>query len=239
MNKFWIKAPNITTIHGFSMRYGGVSPAPFNSLNFGGSDDDIRNIEENRKRALAALRLLPENTACLKQVHGSGVCIAQAGVQTGDALVCNTPGINLAIGAADCYPIIFQDTRNHIIGAAHAGWRGTVAGIAANTIEHMLKVGAEKQYIQVAIGPGISCKNFPVGKEVINQFINAGFPYTCIQNDKIDLLAANIWVIKHCGIPPGNIWALNRCSTENDFFSYRRDKGLTGRMWAVIALTGL
>lgn len=232
----FIKSPLISTTHAFFTRKGGVSPAPFSSLNFGGSDDTAENISENRKRALLAAGMNPENVSRLNQVHGNIVCIAKPGNQTGDALVTSEKGLTLAIGAADCYPLLFHDPENKIIGAAHAGWKGSLAYIAKNTIEAMEKLGAERKEIRVAIGPGISGKNYEVSEEVIHQFKAAGFPSSCWQGRNLDLLQANKFVLEESGITNEKIWALGRCTTEDDFFSYRRDKGVTGRMWAVIML---
>ncbi len=226
----------IATPHAFFTRKGGVSPAPFSSLNFGGSDDNPENIAENRRRALTAVGMNPENVSRLNQVHGNVVCIAKPGNQTGDALVTKEPGLTLAICAADCYPLLFHDSKNKIIGAAHAGWKGTLARIAKNTIEEMQNLGAERNEIRIAIGPGISGKNYEVSEEVIAKFMKAGFPENIHEGRYLDLLAANKFVLKETGIPIENIWALGRCTTENDFFSYRRDKGVTGRMWATIML---
>lgn len=232
----YITAPNITTRHAFFTRNGGISPAPFASLNFGGSDDDPENIRVNRERALTAVGMNPHNVARLNQVHGADVLIAQAGSHTGDALVTKEKDLVLAIGAADCYPILFHDPVNHIIGAAHCGWKGTLARIARNTIEKMVSIGADRKNIRAAIGPGICRSNYEVSEEVIDRFMNAGFPSSIHAGRLLDLLAANKFVIYEAGIPGENVWALNRCTTEDDFFSYRRDKGKTGRMWAVISL---
>src|ERR1044071_1791514 len=175
----FITSPIISTTHAFFTRKGGVSPAPYSSLNFGGSEDTQENIAENRKRALLAAGMNPQHVARLNQVHGNVVCVAQPGNQTGDALVTNEKGLTLAIGAADCYPLLFHDPKNKIIGAAHAGWKGTLACIAKNTIEAMEKLGAERKEIRVAIGPGISGKNYEVSEEVIEKFRAEGFPSSC------------------------------------------------------------
>ena len=229
-------SPIISTPHAFFTRKGGVSPAPFSSLNFGGSEDAPENISENRRRALLAAGMNPENVARLNQVHGNEVCTAKIGNQTGDALVTKEKNLTLAIGAADCYPILFHDAKNKIIGAAHAGWRGTLALIAKKTIEAMEKLGADKNFIHAAIGPGISGKNYEVSDEVIKRFNDEGFPNYCWKKRNLDLLEANKFVLRESGIAEKNIWALGRCTTEDDFFSYRRDKGKTGRMWACIML---
>lgn len=232
----WLHAPNINCIHGFSLRHGGFSAFPFDSLNLGGTEDDESLIFKNRQLALSNLNLSLNNLCNLKQVHGTRVNIAKPGKEEGDALVTNERGFVLAISIADCYPILFYDETNKVIGGAHAGWRGTVGKIAKNTVEEMIKLGAQPSQIKVAIGQGISQPNFEVGNEVIEQFEQNGFPDTCWKNNKIDLVLCNQWVLEQCNIPKNNIWTMNRCTFENDFFSYRRDKGKTGRMWAVISI---
>jgi hypothetical protein len=232
----WLKAPNINCIHGFSTRKGGISSTPFYSLNLGGSEDDLLKIAANRKLALENLNLSIDNLCNLKQVHGNEVNIAKTGQQEGDALVTDQENLVLAISIADCYPILFHDNVNQVIGAAHAGWRGTVSKIAENTINEMLKLGAKAENIQVAIGQGISQNKFEVGNEVIEQFEKAGFPSSCWNDNKIDLIACNKYMLLQKGINEKNIWSMNRCTFEEDFFSYRRDSGKTGRMWAVISL---
>lgn len=232
----WLQSPNITCTHGFSTREGGVSKAPFDSLNLGGSEDEPSSILANRKKALDNLNLSINNLAYLKQIHSSIVNVAKVGQQEGDALVTDKKNLVLAISIADCYPLLFHDPVNNVIGGAHAGWRGTVAKIAKNTILEMQKLGAKAENIKVAIGQGICQNNFEVGNEVIEQFEKAGFPASCWKENKIDLIACNKFVLLQNGIKEENTWSMNRCTFENDFFSYRRDKGKTGRMWAVISL---
>ena len=233
---YWLNSANINTIHGFSTRYGGISPEPFMSLNLGGIDDLPENIEENRRRALHDLSVEMKQVSYLNQIHSNDVCNALPGKQTGDALVTNQKNIAIAVGAADCYPILFYDEINQVIGAAHCGWKGTLGKIVKNTIDEMVNIGADKNYIQIAIGQGISKVNYEVSEQVILQFKNAGFPNYCWENRHLDLLHSNRFVALDNGILEKNIWSMNRCTTETDFFSYRRDHGKTGRMWAVIML---
>ena len=234
---YWIKTSHINTIHGFSTRNGVVSPAPFLSLNLGGTEDLSENIVENRKRALLDLGIDMSQVSYLNQIHSNIVCQASAGKQTGDALVTNQKNIAIAVGAADCYPVLFYDEKNQVIGAAHCGWKGTLAKILNNTIDEMVRLGAEVSEIKVAIGQGICKTNYQVSEEVIQQFNDAGFSKDCWESRQLDLLQANKFVAIESGIEPKNIWSMNRCTTEDDFFSYRRDNGKTGRMWAVIMLT--
>lgn len=228
--------PIISCKHAFFTRHGGVSPAPYGSLNFGGMEDDPENIRLNRERALLSIGMNPNNVARLNQVHGAEVHIGKDGSQTGDALATNEKGLVLAIGAADCYPILFHDPVNNVIGAAHAGWKGTLARIARNTIEKMISLGADRNEIRAAIGQGICRDKYEVSEEVIQLFLQSNFPSHIHAGRQLDLLAANQFVLTEAGIPSDHIWSLNRCTTEDDFFSYRRDKGKTGRMWAVISL---
>jgi YfiH family protein len=232
----WLHAPNIHCIHGFSDRHGGVSSHPFGSLNLGGSDDNKDHIERNRKLALSELNLSVSNLCNLKQVHGNHVCIAKPGKQEGDAIVTNKKQLSLAVSVADCYPVLFYDEVNSVIGAAHAGWRGTLGKIAENTINAMIKLGAETKHLKIAIGQGICQKNFEVGEDVIKKFREAGFPENCWVENKIDLIACNSFILLQNNILEKNIWAMNRCTFEKDFFSYRRDKGITGRMWGLISM---
>lgn len=218
------------------MRHGGVSPEPFKSLNLGGSEDLPEHISENRRRALDELGISFNQVSYLNQIHSNIVCEAKVGKQTGDALVTNEKGIAIAVGAADCYPILFHDEVNGVIAAAHCGWKGTVARIVANTVLEMQKRGADLNHIKAAIGQGISAKNYEVSEEVIGQFKAQGFPENCWNDCHLNLLKANQFVLVESGVLPENIWSMNRCTTESDFFSYRRDKGQTGRMWGLIIM---
>lgn len=232
----WIQSPLLQTVHGFSTRHGGVSPAPYQSLNLGGKDDDAANIVENRRLALADLDLTVSQVAYLDQIHSNRVCTGKPGKQTGDALVSRKKGLALAVGAADCYPVLFHDPVNGVIGAAHCGWKGTLCKIVSNTLQEMLALGAELQHTRVAIGQGISRANYEVSTDIITQFRDAGFPDNCYSGRQLDLLAANRFLALQAGVPETQVWSMNRCTTESDFFSYRRDQGKTGRMWALIVL---
>ncbi len=232
----WLKAANITCSHGFSTRHGGVSSGAYKSLNLGGSEDEKTNIDHNRKLALDRLCLSATMLCTLKQVHGNTVAEASPGSQEGDAIVTNKKDLAIAVSIADCYPILFQDETNEVIAAVHAGWRGTCARIVENTIREMIRLGAKTENIQVAIGQGISQKNFEVGEEVIVKFKDAGFKSDCWLGSKIDLIKCNKQVLHENNIPEKNIWTMDRCTFEDDFFSYRRDGGKTGRMWGIISL---
>jgi polyphenol oxidase len=247
-------AANLRARHGFSSRVGGVSQGAFAGLNLSGRlGDQPALVAENRRRLLASLKLTGQ-LRLLTQVHGQQVIVANPANPTAvaavppeaDALVTASPGLVLAIETADCYPLLLEDASAGVVGAAHAGWRGTLGQIAAATVAAMVGLGARAEGIQVAIGPGICAANYPVGAAVQQQFLAAGFPAGLFQaslfpalgtnGPHLDLAAANAWVLQQAGVPAANIWQAGRCSTEADFFSYRRDGGQTGRMWAVIGL---
>ncbi|MDV6373100.1 peptidoglycan editing factor PgeF [Deinococcus arenicola] len=233
-----LTAPHLRTPHAFSMRGGGVSVGAYQGLNLDDREDDAQAVAENRRRLAAALDFDPAGFARLDQIHGVGVVtVTGPGVWTGDALTTATPGVLLAIGTADCYPLLFEDAQAGVVGAAHAGWKGTLGHIAEKTVEAMCELGARPERIRAAVGPGICGERYGVGVEVAAKFTEAGlgqFVLTGNGQPHLDLAGANRAVLLEAGLSEENIWLSGRCSTEADFYSYRRDAGKTGRMWAVI-----
>lgn len=233
-----LRAPNLPFPHAFSTRTGGVSVGPYAGLNLDDRQDDPTPVAVNRARLAEALGFGAQDFARLEQVHGTEVVRAEApGVWTGDALVTATPGVLLAIGTADCYPLLLADPEAGVIGAAHAGWKGTVGRIGQKTVEAMVALGAVPERVRAAVGPGICGEKYEVGAEVAEQFRQASLgKFVLDMNGRVhlDLAEANRAVLKAAGV--GDIWVSGRCSTEAEFYSYRRDAGQTGRMWAVIGL---
>jgi polyphenol oxidase len=232
----WLTAPNLQSTHGFSTR---------NSQNLSVRvGDDLGTVLENRKRALGALGLVPKRTMLVKQIHSGDVLrvtpemLEDSGNLEADAMV-SSDSLALAIETADCYPILLDDRTAGVIGAAHAGWRGTVAGIAQNTLEAMIELGADPARVRAAVGPGICAKNYEVSPDLHDRFLEAEFPEHIWTHENghphVDLAEANRWLLERSGVPRDQIWVSGACSTEDQFFSYRRDAGVTGRMWAVIA----
>ncbi|WP_102128106.1 peptidoglycan editing factor PgeF [Deinococcus planocerae] len=242
-----LRSPLLPLPHAFTTRAGGVStgaygaPAGGGGLNLDDREDDPGLVAENRRRLAGALGFDEERVARLNQVHGTQVCEARAGVQDGDALVTTEPGLLLAVGTADCYPVLLADEAAGVIGAAHAGWRGTLGRIAARTVEAMVERGARPEQIRAAVGPGICGERYPVGADVARGFREAGLGDFVLEKggaSHLDLAEANRAVLLTAGLLSGHIWVSGRCSTEAEFYSYRRDGGRTGRMWAVIGLPG-
>ena len=150
--------------HGFFTRRGGVSQGAYASLNCGlrGADDPAH-VAENRARAAAALGAV--RLVSLRQVHGPRVLQADPGWDTppeADALVTDRPGLALGILTADCAPVLFEDRAAGVVGAAHAGWRGAVAGVLEATIAAMEHLGARRGRIAAVVGPCIAQPSYEV-----------------------------------------------------------------------------
>lgn len=159
-------------LHGFFTRNGGVSEGGFASLNcsLSGKDDPVL-VRENRARAMAALGLTADALFGLHQVHGTAVAVLDEGWThearpTADALVTRRPGLALGVITADCTPVLFADAGAGVIGAAHAGWRGAVAGILEETIAAMCAIGARRARITAAIGPCIRQPSYEVAADL-------------------------------------------------------------------------
>jgi YfiH family protein len=156
--------------HAFLGRTGGVSQGLFDSLNTGlGSGDDPAAVAENRRRAAGALGR-PDALATARQVHSARAIIVPrplAGHERpqADALITHVPGLALGVLTADCAPVLLADPAARIVAAAHAGWRGAVAGIIEATVATMEELGAERHRILAAIGPTIAQASYEVGAE--------------------------------------------------------------------------
>ncbi|WP_051195628.1 peptidoglycan editing factor PgeF [Meiothermus rufus] len=238
-----LHSPLLPIPHGFTTREGGVSPPPYDSLNLGLSTaDSPRNVLENRRRVLAVFGHPPQ--AGLLQVHGPTVHRVEGpGEWEGDGLLTATPGLLLRVSVADCYPILLYDPVQRVVGALHAGWRGVVAGILPRALEQMYSQFASRpEDVRVAVGPGISGAHFQVGPEVVEQFAAAGLAFYYPDPNQsgrylLDLPQAIRAQAQAGGVAPKHYWALGRCTYADPlFFSHRRDRGQTGRMWAVIML---
>jgi YfiH family protein len=164
--------PVLTVSHGFFTRAGGVSTGPYASLNcsLSGADDRAA-VLENRARVGRALGVDPAGLVGLTQVHGTAVATVTAPWAPGegpraDGMVTATPGIALGVVTADCGPVLFADAAAGVIGAAHAGWRGAVAGILEATVAAMVALGAERARIAAVIGPCIRQPSYEVAADM-------------------------------------------------------------------------
>ena len=245
--------PSEGFLHGFPERTGGVSTGLRASLNLGMRWGDPRELVETNRRLLAEFAGYDPAALCVtRHVHGTNVWTVGdqlAGGTDGtpaefDGLVCDRVGPVLGAFAADCVPILFAEPDARVCGAAHAGWRGTVAGIAGQVVARMQALGARPERIRVALGPSIGPCCFEVGPEVVAAFRDAlgdvpGLVVAGPRKDHIDLHVALATLLSRAGVDPAHIDArppCTRCEAER-FFSYRRDGQDGGVHMAFIALT--
>ena len=222
---------------GVSTRHGGLSEPPYSSLNLGiHTDDTPEIIDQNVALFCEDLGISPADLARSYQVHGDKIWVTgRAGYQSGfDAMVSVQPGVFAGVGIADCTPILLADPVTRVCAAVHAGWKGTVAKIVEKTAKRMIdNRGSKPSDIHAYIGPCISLAHFEVGDEVAAQFDEA---FKSRKGSKwyVDLKAANAAQLQALGIQQLEIDP--SCTVENndDFFSHRNEKGLTGRMLALI-----
>lgn len=244
--------------HAFSTRLGGVSSAPFDSLNLGNPGGDVRDerarIFENYARLEKAAGLDGRERCWLHQIHSDAVAqISRAAAHDscakGDALITSDPTRVLCVRVADCCPVLLASTDGHSVAAIHSGWRGTIAGVAVAALNAPLKSRAAEgremsvQNVLAAIGPCIGFEAFEVGAEVLSEFERVFGNDAPIQRrsdgkGSADIREAIRLSLLRAGIPERNIDMTTQCTHRDaqEFFSHRREKGVTGRMAALIAV---
>lgn len=172
-----LRAPVLGEIpHGFLGRRGGVSTGLYAGLNVGLGSDDAREAIA-RNRLLACDAILPgARLATVHQVHSADVVTVTAPIADeqrpqADALVTDRPGLLLGVLAADCVPILFADAERRIVGAAHSGWKGALAGVGEATLDAMVALGAQRDAIACAIGPCIGRASYEVSETFADPFL--------------------------------------------------------------------
>ena len=184
-----------------------------------------------------ALGLRLEGFALPRQTHSDHILRMDAPgrPEDTDAVFTDRPGLCVCVKTADCIPVLLYDDHTHMVAAVHAGWRGTVASIAAKTVRQM---GSRPEHLHAIIGPGISQECFEVGDEVYDAFRQAGFPMQAIakrfpcqsggERWHIDLWEANRWQLLEAGVR--DIFTQGICTmTSPDYYSARRETINTGR----------
>ena len=219
--------------HGFLGRRGGVSTGETAGLNVGfGSGDDKGLIAENRARAIAAV-LPGAELATAFQIHSARVVRADApwpddNRPHADALVTNRPGLLLGILTADCAPVLLADTEVQVVGAAHAGWRGAMAGVTDQAIEAMEKLGARRERIVAAVGPCISRASYEVDRDYFDRFLEQDptsdrfFADGPGSKPHFDLEAYVVARLAAAGIGRVEALALDTYGRPDRFYSFRR-----------------
>ncbi len=218
--------------HGFFTRKGGASSGIFSGLNCGtGSSDQAEIVSINRARVCEAMGVAPKALVTVNQVHS-----ARAVSVTGplphrpeaDALVTATPGVLLAILTADCQPVLFHDPVAGVVGAAHAGWRGTLDGVLEATLDAMEALGGRRGHTQAVIGPTISQASYEVGPDFLDRFRQEGHEVTRFfasgTGDRMlfDLPGYGLYRLRAAGV--GHAQWTGHCTYRDAarFYSFRR-----------------
>lgn len=253
--KEWVeKFPNL--VAGFTSKNGGSSESHFSTLNLGlHVNDTTAHVRENRQCLADALQLPINKWLGAEQTHkvnianakrndaGKGSLSYEESFKDTDGFFTIDKGILLTLCFADCVPLFFYHKESGAIGLAHAGWKGTVNGIAEEMVKKFRTEGIEEKEIHVIIGPSI-CRNcYIVDEPVISlvknrlgHFGNEMFNQVQENQFKLDLKQVNKAILLHAGVSEENIQISNLCTSchEEHFFSHRRDKGSTGRMMSFI-----
>jgi YfiH family protein len=242
--------------HGFNLRTGGVSAAPYASFNLGRSvGDDPAAVATNIERFAHALCTEPERLFTTSQVHGAAVRVVGAGddavevrAEEADALATAEPGLAVGIRVADCVPVVLIDAASGVVGAAHAGWRGVVQEIVPRALERVLELGGERarsSETRAAIFPHIRVCCFEVGEEVAEPLAvsaaKAGVSGDAVIDRSrgkphVNLSAIVRAQLAAAGVPAAQIddvAGCTRCEPER-FFSFRREGQRSGRHIAAI-----
>lgn len=229
----------------FTTRTGGVSPTPFDSLNFATDSDDLpEHIDRNIDILTNTVGLAcPPHQA--RQVHKSDLiwCSGKGGMQPVDAdiLLSRQLDTAVAVRTADCLPILLADPYARIVAAVHAGWRGTAAAIVRTAVTAMVQQGANAEKILASLGPCIGPCCFVIGEDAAGK-LAASSPganqYILHSPLRADLVAINRLQLLDCGVTEAHIECTHLCTVchPDQFFSFRRDGSRSGRQLAVVAI---
>lgn len=246
----YFSSDNISFPHGFSTREGGVSYGNgLDTLDLGmGEPSDVN---ENRRRFASALG---SDISCLfsaKQIHSARVVTVTEADKGGyfecDGFVTKEKGLLLSVKVADCVPILLADEENGVIAAVHAGWRGSVSGIALNAVKEMEKLGAKAENISAAIGPSIHSCCYEVDLPFLNAVRRseyAGVTLPFVKPSRVvgkyfaDLQGMNCALLGMAGVKEDNISVCDICTCceKDSFFSHRGSGGKRGLMMAAIMI---
>lgn len=237
-------------IHSVFTRRGGVSHQPWDSLNFGSTvGDDLKNVIVNRNRAFGCLDLDYHSSFDVWQVHSKDVVVADAPRpaevkhQKADIILTDRPGVILLMRFADCVPLLFYDPHRNVVAIAHAGWQGTVKGVAKATIEALHdKFHSNPDDLIAAIGPSIGPDHYQIGQDVVDQVITTfGQDSTAVLHNRnnhtvLDLWLANQIQIEQAGIKHIECAQICTACHQEDWYSHRGQHGKTGRFGVLIGL---
>ena len=241
--------------HGFSTRIGGISPAPYDSMNLSLTRDDSKeNVLRNYRIFFEAAKLDISSAVLVNHEHGANV-IRVDGNDLGrglfkepldhcDGIITNDPAVTLVTLHADCGCVYLYDPVNRAIGLAHAGWKGTFKRIAQRAVERMTEeFSSRPKDIVAALGPCICKRCFEVDESIADGFVSE-FSLDCLKTSGrkgkafVDIEAALLVQLMDAGIDGKNISSMGLCTFEREdiLYSYRRDKGQTGAMIGYLRL---
>lgn len=237
-------------VHAIFTRQGGLSPAPWASLNMGGgTGDDLAIVRENRRRAFAALGRPFESNYDVWQVHSADIVCTdvprppETAPLKADGILTDKPKVTLLMRFGDCVPVMLYDPQRKVVGLAHAGWLGTVRRTVQAAVETMQEhYGSRPKEILAAIGPSIGAHHYPVGPEVAAQVKTAFGDKSSrlLQADdgavKFDLWEANRMILEDCGVNEIEVAGICTACHLEDWYSHRGENGKAGRFGAVIGL---
>lgn len=245
-----LTSDTLSAQHGFFTRKGGGSSGIYAGLNCGlGSDDSREIVRANRRLVADAMQVDLAALQSVHQIHSADVVTltkpALKGIKA-DAMVTATKGIALGILTADCAPILFNDPKADVVGAAHSGWKGAMGGIAQATIAAMEALGAKRENITAVVGPSISQRAYEVGPEFFEDFIACDMEYSRFfaqgagDHMQFDLPSFCLHQLRSAGV--GRATWTGHCtySDPDRFYSYRRtchhNEADYGRLISVIRL---
>jgi polyphenol oxidase len=235
-------------LHGFLGRRGGKSSGPFSGLNVSlNVGDDPQAVKDNICDLKRAVGVHDLRIVTMKQVHGERIVEvkdkSQKEVGEADGMVTKEKNLFLGILTADCVPILFCAPEAQLVAVVHAGWRGTLLGLAPKMISHLMnRFGVESSLIEVVLGPAIGGCCYEIGADVATPvqkkwgaLANKALR-TSGSKTFLDLKALNSGLLQESGIPAENISQVGPCTacSAEDFFSYRRDGAVTGRQISFI-----
>ena len=220
-----------TVNHGFFNNKNGFSKGIYKSLNCGmGSKDDKKNIKRNLNYVKKKINSRNKDISLLLQIHSSKIFFIKKPLKhkiIGDALITNIKNLPIGILTADCAPILILDEKKKIIAAVHAGWRGAYKNIVIKVLNKLINLGSNKKDIIAVIGPSIGQKNYQVGKEFKEKFLNKSMKNLTFFKSKqkeiyFDLGKFIYFQLISFGIKKIDVIRKDTFEKKNNFFSARR-----------------
>ena len=236
--------------HAIFSRIGGNSQGPYTSMNLGGTNgDNPKAVVANHEKLFKVFGRPYSSRFDVWQVHGKTILFSDAPRPPekkhppADGIFTDKPEVTLIMRFADCVPLVFHDPARKVVGIVHAGWQGTLLRIGAEAVSAIARqYGSAASDLRVGMGPSICGECYQVGEDVHKQFLKAwgrdAEQFFLNKDDRLylDLWGANEWVLREAGV--GRVENSGFCTAEklDEWYSYRKEKGVTGRFAVVIAL---